>query len=218
MRRQLLALPLVVSFAVAGALAAEAPATDSGLDDEALSQAVALRDAAGAGTEAYQLLRSLTVEASPRFAGTPGDRAGVEWGLATMRRLGFDDIRAEPVTVPQWVRGEEAGWILDPSLRPVVLSALGGSVGTARPDLTAEVVPVVDLDALLLQSLGLGAGGLGRLERLRDAGERLTEELALLVPDSSIPSSPISSHQSGRISIDPSINRQGPALTGCSSP
>ena len=30
----------------------------------------------------------------------------------------------------------------------MVLAALGGSVGTAEPDLTAEVVPVVDLDEL----------------------------------------------------------------------
>ena len=129
-------------------LAGLAAAEDAGLAPAELARAAELRDAAMAGSGAFDLLRSLTVEAAPRFAGTPGDRAGVEWGLAAMRRLGFDNVRAEPVTVPRWVRGEEAGWILDPSLRPVVLAALGGSVGTAEPDLTAEVVPVVDLDEL----------------------------------------------------------------------
>ena len=148
MRRRLLVLAVVVSVACAAIGAAPAAAEEPGLSAEARRQAAALRDAAGLGTGAYELLRSLTVEAAPRFAGTPGDRAGVEWGLETMRRLGFDNVRAEPVTVPQWVRGEEAGWILDPSLRPVVLAALGGSVGTPPPDLTAEVVPVLDLDAL----------------------------------------------------------------------
>ena len=147
MRLGSLAAGVVVSLAAAGLVAAPAPG-ESGLTSAALRQAEALRDAASGGTGAYELLRSLTVEASPRFAGTPGDRAGVEWGLTTMRRLGFENVRAEAVTVPQWVRGREAGWILDPSLRPVVLAALGGSVGTPQPDLTAEVVPVVDLDAL----------------------------------------------------------------------
>ena len=137
--------PLVMAVAMA---ALPVFADGSGLEPEVVGQAEELRDDAIAGTGAYELLRSLTVEASPRFAGTPGDRAGVEWGLATMRRLGFDTVRAEPVTVPRWVRGDEAGWILDPSLRRVVLAALGGSVGTPEPDLTAEVVAVEDLDAL----------------------------------------------------------------------
>jgi Zn-dependent M28 family amino/carboxypeptidase len=126
------------------ALAAE----NGGFSPEALARAVELRDTTAAGSGAWDLLRSLTVEASPRFAGTPGDRAGVEWGLAAMRRLGFDDVRAEPVVVPQWVRGEEAGWILDPSLRPVVLTALGGSVATPEGGLTAEVVAVESLETL----------------------------------------------------------------------
>ena len=148
MTRRLPSLPLVLCLVAAPRVAVPAAAEESALGPEVLARAEQLRDNAAAGSGAYELLRSLTVEASPRFAGSPGDRAGVEWGLATMRRLGFDDVRAEPVTVPQWVRGEEAGWILDPSLRPVVLAALGGSVGTAEPDLTAEVVPVVDLDEL----------------------------------------------------------------------
>jgi Zn-dependent M28 family amino/carboxypeptidase len=142
------------------------------LDSEAVRQAEKLRDEAVAGTGAYELLHSLTVEASPRFAGTPGDRAGVEWGLATMRRLGFEDVREQPVTVPRWVRGDEAGWILDPSLRPVVLAALGGSVGTPEPDLTAEVVPVLDLDALEKLPAEVVAGKIvfftRRMERTRE--------------------------------------------------
>ena len=38
-----------------------------------------LRDSALEGTRAYELVRSLSFEASPRLAGSAGDRAGVEW-------------------------------------------------------------------------------------------------------------------------------------------
>ncbi|MFQ5349797.1 MAG: M20/M25/M40 family metallo-hydrolase [Thermoanaerobaculia bacterium] len=148
MRQLLRSLPILLCPLAISLAAVPAAGDERVLDAEALAAAAALRDSAVAGTRAYELLHSLTVEASPRFAGSPGDRAGVEWGLAAMRRLGFDNVRGEPVTVPRWVRGQEAGWILDPSLRPVVLAALGGSVGTAEPDLTAEVVPVLDLDEL----------------------------------------------------------------------
>ncbi len=170
-QRPFLALvALVVGAAVV--IASPGAAADSGLDPEALRRAAELRDSAHAGSGAYELLRSLTVEAAPRFAGTPGDRAGVEWGLATMRRLGFDEVRAEPVTVPRWVRGDEAGWILDPSLRSVVLAALGGSVGTPDPDLTAEVVAVVDLDELEALPAAAVAGKIvfftRRMERTRE--------------------------------------------------
>jgi Zn-dependent M28 family amino/carboxypeptidase len=135
MRQRQLVLTLALCLVVASPIAISAQAGGSGIGPAVLARAAELRDDAVAGSGAYELLHSLTVEAAPRFAGSPGDRAGVEWGLATMRRLGFENVRAEPVTVPQWVRGDEAGWIL-------------GSIGTAHPDLTAEVVAVVDLDEL----------------------------------------------------------------------
>lgn len=172
MKNRPLVLTLVLFLVVVSQFSVATAAEESGLGPEALVQAEQLRDSAAAGTGAYELLRSLTVEASPRFAGTPGDRAGVEWGLATMKRLGFANVRAEPVTVPQWVRGDEAGWILDPSLRSVVLAALGGSVGTPHPDLTAEVVPVVDLDELEALPAEAVAGKIvfftRRMERTRE--------------------------------------------------
>ncbi len=166
-------LPLALCLAALGTIATPAlAAEDGGLSPEALARAVELRDGAAAGSGAWDLLRSVTVEASPRFAGTPGDRAGVEWALAAMRRLGFDEVWSEPVTVPQWVRGEEAGWILDPSLRLVVLTALGGSVATPEGGLTAEVVAVEDLEALAALPMAAVSGKIvfftRRMERNRE--------------------------------------------------
>ena len=110
--------------------------------------ATALRDRALEDDLAYELLRSLTTEVGHRLAGSPGDRAAVAWAVRELEKLGFDEVRTEPVTVPHWVRGHAVGKILEPYPQETVLLALGGSVGTPEGGITAEVVRVPDLDAL----------------------------------------------------------------------
>lgn len=124
------------------------PATAQSLSPEIVSTASALRDGAMQGTRAYEIVRSLTLETGPRLAGSPGDRAGVEWGVRAMKELGFQNVRAEKVTVPHWQRGTESGEILSPWPQPVVLAALGGSVGTPEGGIEAEVVQVSDVAVL----------------------------------------------------------------------
>lgn len=134
---------------VALAAAAKKPAPPpAALDAAELAQAAALRDAALAGTGAYDLVRALTVEVGPRPAGSPGDKAAVAWGLATLRRLGFENVHAEAVKVPHWDRGEAEGWIVTPARRPVALLALGGSIGTPETGVDAPVVRAESLAAL----------------------------------------------------------------------
>lgn len=107
-----------------------------------------LRDEAVAGTDAWELTRSLVYEVGPRFAGSDGDRRAVAWAVAKLDELGFSNVRAEPVRVPQWVRGHERGAIVAPVHQPVVLAALGGSIGTPGEGVEAEVVAVDSLEAL----------------------------------------------------------------------
>jgi hypothetical protein len=107
-----------------------------------------LRDAALAGTGAFDLVRSLTTEVGPRLAGSPGDAAAVRWGAETMRALGFANVRAEPVKVPHWKRGAETGEILTPYPQAVVLSALGGSPATPVAGLEGAVLEVESLAAM----------------------------------------------------------------------
>ncbi len=118
------------------------------LPPEVSFPAAAIRDAALAGTRAFEIVRSLTVEVGPRSAGSAGDRAAVAWGLRTLKDLGLANVHAEPVTVPHWDRGEIAGEIVSPYPQPVVLTALGGSVATPAEGIAAEVVRVTSLDAL----------------------------------------------------------------------
>ena len=114
--------------------------TAAELRDRALSEEVRRRP--------WNVLESLTTEVGPRSAGSPGDKAAVAWGLREMEALGFEAVRAEPVTVPHWVRGRNEGEILAPYPQPMVLTALGGSVATPKRGLEAEVVRAESLEAL----------------------------------------------------------------------
>ena len=111
-------------------------------------EAARLRDEAVKGTRAYDWVSSLTTEVGPRPAGSRGEKAAVEWGLRTLRELGFANVRSEPVTVPHWERGRADGEIVSPYRQSVVLAALGGSVGTSDEGLEAEVAAFESLAAL----------------------------------------------------------------------
>lgn len=148
------ARPLAVALllGVVAALHAEPPsAPDSDPTDLPASvreTAARLRDEALRGTQAYDLVRSLTFEVGPRLAGSRGLGEAVAWGLRTLQRLGFQNVHGEKVMVPHWERGTIAGEILSPWRQPVALAALGGSVGTPEEGIEAEVVEVPSLAAL----------------------------------------------------------------------
>jgi len=112
------------------------------------AQLIELRERGLQSRNSFELVRSLTTEVGPRFAGTPGDRAAVEWAVRKMQELGLQNVRSEPVEVPRWIRGAETGEILAPYPQPMILTALGGSVGTEEGGLEAEVVMVDSLEDL----------------------------------------------------------------------
>jgi hypothetical protein len=121
------------------------------LSEAAIAEARALRQSALADDTAYDLLRSLTTEVGPRSAGSPGDARAVNWAVENLKRLGFERVRTEPVTVPHWVRGEARAEIISPWPQQLVVVALGGSTATPPDGLEAAVVPVSkveDLEAL----------------------------------------------------------------------
>jgi carboxypeptidase Q len=116
--------------------------------DVAPSVATDLRDRAKKTSRAFAILRSLTDEVGPRMSGTPGDARAVDWGLATMKSLGLANVHAERLMVPHWERGEGTASIVTPVQQPLILTALGGSVGTPDGGLEADVVSVPTLQAL----------------------------------------------------------------------
>jgi hypothetical protein len=116
--------------------------------------AEALREKAVGGTRAAEWVRSLVDTAGPRLTGSPGDKAAIAWGLATLKALGFANVRAEKVMAPFWERGLEIGEVTAPHPHKLFLTALGGSVATPEAGVEAELVEVASLDELAAKKEG----------------------------------------------------------------
>jgi carboxypeptidase Q len=100
---------------------------------------------------AYQRLAHLTDHIGHRLSGSQNLERAIEWALAEMKRDGLDNVRAEKVMVPHWVRGEESLEMLTPAPRKLQVLGLGNSVGTPAEGISAEAVVVrnfAELDRL----------------------------------------------------------------------
>ena len=65
-----------------------------------------------------------------------------------MKRDGLDNVRAEKVMVPHWLRGEESLELIRPVSQKLSLLGLGNSVATPAAGITAEAVVVRSFDEL----------------------------------------------------------------------
>ncbi|MBU1464388.1 MAG: peptidase M28 family protein, partial [Alphaproteobacteria bacterium] len=114
------------------------------------ADSAAIRDAALKDDVAWDFTEGLTTEVGPRPAGTPQEARAREWAVAKLKALGFSNVRAEPYTMPVWLRGRDEAKILSPFPQNLVLSALGNSGSTPDKGIEGEVVyfpTLADLEA-----------------------------------------------------------------------
>ena len=139
---------------------------------ETKGMAASLRDKALKEDSAYEILKSLTTEVGARHPGTPGEKAGIEWGIKQLKALGFDKVYTEDVKMNGWVRGIETAEILIPSEQKMIITALGRSKSTPEGGLEAAIVhfeSYADLEKAADDSLkGKIAFISNRMERLKD--------------------------------------------------
>ncbi|MHB1044825.1 MAG: M20/M25/M40 family metallo-hydrolase [Thermoanaerobaculia bacterium] len=121
---------------------------DDPLPAETRAAVAALAAKGTVPTQAVEWVRRLTDEVGGRPSGSPGDRAAIAWSQALLRELGFTDVRAEEVPVSVWERGVEAAEVVSPFRQPLVVTALGGSVGTPPEGIEAPLVRMESLEAL----------------------------------------------------------------------
>jgi hypothetical protein len=110
-----------------------------------------LYDAALVNGQCYGVLEHLTTKIGPRLSGSEGAAKAVAYMKQVMESYGFDRVYLQPVMVPHWVRGEkeEAHAIgTDNKKMPLAVCALGGSVGTPKGGVKAQVVEVKNLAEL----------------------------------------------------------------------
>jgi carboxypeptidase Q len=101
-----------------------------------------------ADSSAWDRLAELTDRFGHRLSGSESLERALDWILAEMQRDGLDSVRGERVWVPRWVRGEESLELISPRRMDLPMLGLGGSIGTPRRGITAEVLVVSDFDEL----------------------------------------------------------------------
>jgi len=72
----------------------------------------------------------------------------IEWAITEMKRDGLDNVRAEKVMVPHWVRGEESLELTSPISRKLTVLGLGNSISTPAEGITAEAIVTRSFDEL----------------------------------------------------------------------
>ena len=97
---------------------------------------------------AYRRLAYLTDRIGHRLSGSTNLERAIEWALTEMRSDGLDNVRAERVLVPHWVRGAESLELTSPVTQGLSMLGLGNSVGTPPEGIAAEAVVVRSFDEL----------------------------------------------------------------------
>ncbi|HKG59901.1 MAG TPA: M28 family metallopeptidase [Pyrinomonadaceae bacterium] len=100
---------------------------------------------------AYSRLAHLTDHIGNRLSGSKNLERAIEWAITEMKRDDLDNVRAEKVMVPHWVRGEESLEMVTPVPTKLQMLGLGNSIGTPVEGITADAIVVrsfAELDRL----------------------------------------------------------------------
>jgi len=103
--------------------------------------------------KAHDLLRELTKGIGGRLAGSVQYTKAVQWGEASLKKLGADKVFLQECMMPNWKRGgkDQAAVVVQngkKTNRALDVLALGNSFGTGGKPLVAEVVAVQDFDEM----------------------------------------------------------------------
>jgi len=104
--------------------------------------------AALADSAAWNRTATLTDKFGHRLSGSRSLEDALDWILAEMKRDGLENVHAEPVTVPHWVRGDESVTLIRPRELKLNMIGLGGSIGTPAEGITAPVLVVNNFEDL----------------------------------------------------------------------
>ena len=132
-------------------LAGPARALDAtGPSIEARYGAIAKRiiDAASKQNDAWTKMKDLCDGIGARLSGSKQLEQAIDWAIARMKAEGHENVRRHKVMVPRWVRGNESLAMTSPRRVEMPILGLGGSVGTPKGGITAEVLVVRDEEEL----------------------------------------------------------------------
>lgn len=108
--------------------------------------------AATGDSAAWNKLAELTDGFGHRLSGSDALERAIDWIIARMKSEGLENVRGEPVMVPNWVRGHEKAELLEPRYVNLPMLGLGQSVATPRGGVQGEVLVVSSFDDLKAKS------------------------------------------------------------------
>jgi len=108
--------------------------------------------AALADSAAWNRTAALTDKFGHRLSGSRSLEDALDWIMAEMKRDGLENVHAEPVTVPHWVRGDESATLVRPREVELNMIGLGGSIGTPPEGITAPVLVVSSTEDLVARA------------------------------------------------------------------
>jgi len=145
------------SCLLASTAAAQEPAAPVTYSPQLLLELKQIQQAALGSDYAFRQLAVLTNKIGPRLSGSIQAKSAVDYVASELRGLGLD-VRFDKIVVPHWIRGEEKAELIkfpgqvSGMAQRIILTTLGGSVGTPPDGLTADVVTVDGFEEL--ESLG----------------------------------------------------------------
>ncbi len=148
-------LLLILFLVLPGAALAQSPGP--AIPQETREAAQRLMEAALNSPVSWNRLAEVVDRFGPRLSGSEALEASLDWILAGMEEDGLENVRAEPVMVPRWVRGRESLYLLSPWPKEMAVLGLGTSVATPPDGIRGEVLVVdsfQDLEAHAQEARG----------------------------------------------------------------
>lgn len=92
-------------------------------------------------SHAFNYLTELSDDVGGRVTGSPQDKKAIDWGLAKMKTIGLENVRAEKWSMWKgWTRGSASAKMLAPLQRTLTIDAMGWTGSTPASGVEAEVV------------------------------------------------------------------------------
>jgi len=124
---------------------AATPEPPSPAEDGTLPALTAIAGQGMMQSHAYEELQELADQIGGRVTGSPQAALAVQWGVATMRALGLQNVRAEKWMMKRgWTRVSATARLTLPVHRNLTISSMGWTGSTPAGGSEAEVVPVND--------------------------------------------------------------------------
>ncbi len=149
MKNHMLGLLLALALSAVAVHANDAPIPKGPEEDGTLPALVKIAGEGTMDSHAFDYLTELSDEVGARVTGTPSGQKAIDWGLAKMKAIGLQNVRAEKWSMWKgWTRGTAEAELLAPLHHPLSIDAMGWTGSTPAGGVEADVVTanLFDLD------------------------------------------------------------------------